>query len=110
MGQVKINLSAIREHAAWNADPDIAELAGAAIALCALTESLPRCLGTWVSGSGGHKVWALDCLRIATRTDEIVNGGWGEPVCDKHFAMWDGLVREDYEETPWADVVRRLGL
>lgn len=39
---------------------------------------LPKCLGTWLKGSGGHRVYARDCADV---------GAWNVGVgyvCDKH--------------------------
>ena len=59
--------------------------------LAAIVEEYgPRCLGTWLSGSGGHRVHAVDCDRLAT---------WWDPddlhtYCDEH-------VPEADRRLPW---------
>ena len=62
-------------------------------------ESLPKCVGAWVSGSGGHGKHAGGCDRVAT--------WWQEDdcyaYCDKHKEAHDR-----YKEVSWAGLVRLI--
>lgn len=68
----------------------------------ALINALPRCLGTYVKGSGGHTIFARDCDRLATWSDDEYDNGYPFTFCDKHkLPDW-----EDGYELGWADEVR----
>ncbi len=80
-------------------------------------ELMGRCLGTWLSGSGGHARFAGDCDEQATW---IELGDWR--FCDKHFKAdhpsmtnmvqldtvlaaaeaWAGLQWRDPKTAPWS--------
>lgn len=51
-----------------------------------LLNALPKCMGNWVSGSGGHAVWDGKCSKFATWLD----GNWN--YCDEHRPMINGKV------------------
>lgn len=51
--------------------------------LTELVANLPKCIGAWLSGSGGHATFSQDCGRPATWTDD----GCGSATwrfCDEH--------------------------
>lgn len=73
--------------------------------LRAVVNALPRCYGRWVSGSGAETVFAHDCGRPATWTDERDDISIPWRFCDEHKpADWPATV----EEYAYADAVRAL--
>ncbi len=59
-------------------EPQIAERDRLRVEVQRLTKLLPRCLGTWISGSGGHRAYANDCVAPG-----VWDVGLGY-VCDAH--------------------------
>lgn len=73
--------------------------------LRAVVDALPRCYGTWVSGSGADTVFAHDCGRPALWTDERDDISIPWRFCDEHKpADWPATV----EEYAYASAVRAL--
>lgn len=80
-------------------------------ALRELVEGLPRCGGTWLSGSGGHVIFAHDCQRRATWSDDE-SGSVTWRFCDEHVPerMKHSSRAAWLSELPYAVVIRRLGV
>jgi hypothetical protein len=73
--------------------------------LRAVVNALPRCYGHWVSGAGAETVFAHDCGRPATWTDERDDISIPWRFCDDHKpADWPATV----EEYAYAEAVRAL--
>jgi hypothetical protein len=73
--------------------------------LRAVVDALPRCYGAWVSGTGAETVFAHDCGRPATWTDERDDISIPWRFCDAHKPTdWPATI----EEYAYADAVRGL--
>lgn len=54
------------------------------------------CLGAWLSGSGGHRVWSADCTNAPHESD------YHEPLCRDHYGALHTAVRDEW--MPWAPI------
>ncbi len=73
----------------------------------ALVEALPKCIGTWTSGSGGHMRFSNDCGEPATTWDpesSIDN----ERQCDLHLARQPALLDENREPYSYTEQLRDM--
>src|ERR1700748_1404157 len=53
-----------------------------------LLDTLPRCNGEWLKGSGGHATFSNNCGKIA----QWLDGNWN--YCDKHLPRVNGNVHD----------------
>jgi len=73
-----------------------------------LVANLPKCIGKWTSGSGGHAVFAHDCDRYATWTDDG-QGATTWRFCDDHAPerLKDTGHLGEITRVPWFHVIQR---